>query len=289
MTSRIEYNNPGETGSFGLPYHYEMVSDSSRVLPFRKAINQVCRDKIVFESGTGTGILSLLAAKAGAKKVYTAESDPAVSEIAARNFENSPFGRNIRLIRKNTLDVTAEDIDNRKAEVAIAENLSTWQITEPQLQVMNHIHRHLSVPNVISLPKRVFNYVELCESQFRFEDLVEVRTHYFLFAGIKTPNIMSEKKLFGETDLRKINPTITDGDMEIRVSKRGVINSLRLTSVSEVWDNILFNGSDSLFPPVVVPLKEELKVCEGERVRVRIHYEHTGAWEDFISCIDAEK
>jgi predicted RNA methylase len=38
-----------------------MVSDRSRVGPFRQAIERVCAGKVVLESGTGSAILSLLA------------------------------------------------------------------------------------------------------------------------------------------------------------------------------------------------------------------------------------
>lgn len=51
----------------------EMLKDEVRTLTYRNAMyhnKHVFKDKIVLDVGSGTGILSMFAAKAGAKHVY---------------------------------------------------------------------------------------------------------------------------------------------------------------------------------------------------------------------------
>jgi ribosomal protein L11 methylase PrmA len=51
-----------------------MLNDLVRVKQYTKAINETCKDKIVLDLGCGTGILSVLAIKAGATKVYAVDN-----------------------------------------------------------------------------------------------------------------------------------------------------------------------------------------------------------------------
>ena len=292
MTSRITYNNPqNSAGALGLPYHYEMLQDVDRVQPFKEAVQRSCKDKIVLESGTGSGVWSITAARAGAKKVYAVEYDPSIAEFATKNFTKAGFmgngnGKDIaKLLQKDTTTVSLDkDLENNKAEVVIAENLSTWQVTEPQIQIMNHINSELAEPDAIRFPSIIHNSVELAYTEYSFLDAaVTLRTHYFEFTGIRgTKEQLSDSVVFQTVDMSKAdNPTFVEDSIMIPVTKAGTINCVRLTSPLIVHDDILFEASDSLMPPVVVPLKEDLKVSVGDTVRVDISYETNSDWNSF--------
>jgi predicted RNA methylase len=280
MTSRIEYNNPHGAGELGLPYHYEMVSDVRRVSPFREAIQQACKGKVVVESGTGTSIMSLIAAGAGAAHVYAIELDPVIAAVARANIKKSGF-TNIKLIEKSTLDVTRADLDGRSAEVLIAENLSTWQATEPQLQVMNHMVSELAAPGVVCIPQIAENRVELCSSTYVFEKVIELRTLYFQFSGIPVPELFSEATLFSKFTMSEVNKPSYDDVVRIVPTRSGTINGVRLTSPLTVGTGIAFASSDSLMPPVVVPLDRDVKVTAGTPVDLHISYVTNTSWDEF--------
>lgn len=281
MTSRIEYNNPVETGQLGLTYHYEMVSDRKRVVPFKKAIQKLCKGKRVLESGCGTGILSIIAARAGATRVYAIEIDSVVAKFARENVKKSGFQDIIKIISKDTKKVTLRDLDGEKVDVVIAENLSTWQVTEEQIAIMNEVNKKLVKPRGVRIPAVIFNTFELTHADFEFEGVIELRTHYFQFTGIREPKIHSKPVVVSEVKMNVQNATKIDKKVKVRVSKGGVLNSLRLTSPLEVGPGIRFAQSDSLMPPVIVPLKEDLKVKRGDVVEVRLHYKTHTHWHGF--------
>ena len=53
--------------------HTEMLDDQIRVEQYTRAITETCKDKVVLDLGCGTGVLSVLAIKAGALKVYAVD------------------------------------------------------------------------------------------------------------------------------------------------------------------------------------------------------------------------
>merc|ERR1712203_486042 len=91
MTSKDYYFD--SYAHFGI--HEEMLKDEVRTLTYRNSLfhnKHLFKDKIVLDVGCGTGILSMFAAKAGAKKVIGIEcssiSDYAKKIVAANHLDN---------------------------------------------------------------------------------------------------------------------------------------------------------------------------------------------------------
>uniref|UniRef100_A0A673LQH5 Protein arginine N-methyltransferase 8-B-like n=1 Tax=Sinocyclocheilus rhinocerous TaxID=307959 RepID=A0A673LQH5_9TELE len=82
MTSRDYYFD--SYAHFGI--HEEMLKDEVRTLTYRNSMyhnKHIFKDKIVLDVGSGTGILSMFAAKAGAKHVYGIECS-SISEYSEK-------------------------------------------------------------------------------------------------------------------------------------------------------------------------------------------------------------
>lgn len=85
--------------NYHLGDHHAMLRDRPRMQTYRDAIFElVGPESVVADCGTGTGILALFAAQAGAKHVYAIEGSPWI-DVARQMAEVNGFGDKITFVR----------------------------------------------------------------------------------------------------------------------------------------------------------------------------------------------
>jgi predicted RNA methylase len=90
----------------------------------------------VLDIGAGTGILGLLALRAGADHVVAVEADPTLSRYLSETFEANGYAD-----RTTVLQGDARTVDLPSADVVVAELIETGLMSELQVPVMNTLHR----------------------------------------------------------------------------------------------------------------------------------------------------
>ncbi|HEU4887205.1 MAG TPA: 50S ribosomal protein L11 methyltransferase, partial [Thermoanaerobaculia bacterium] len=141
--------------------HFMMVRDTVRVSAYRRAIFRHCKDKTVVEIGCGSGILSVFAAKAGARRVIAIE-ESRIADLAAAMFEANGVADRVELRRANSRDVS---IDTR-ADVIIHEVLGVDPFGENILPFIEDARERLLAPNGILIPSAL----EVCCVGFEVPD-----------------------------------------------------------------------------------------------------------------------
>eukprot|EP00064_Thunnus_orientalis_P000233 superscaffoldBa00000011_g233 len=116
MTSRDYYFD--SYAHFGI--HEEMLKDEVRTLTYRNSMyhnKHVFKDKIVLDVGSGTGILSMFAAKAGAKHVYGIECS-SISEYSERIIKSNHLDSVITIFKGKVEEV---ELPVEKVDIIISE------------------------------------------------------------------------------------------------------------------------------------------------------------------------
>ena len=112
------------------------MEDSVRTPKYREAIldnPSNFRGKVVMDVGCGSGILSLFAAQAGAKKVYACEASGA-AEIARILIKANGFENVVEVIQGKIEDITSEKIPLKSIDVIVSEPLGTFLLNERMLE-----------------------------------------------------------------------------------------------------------------------------------------------------------
>ena len=112
--------------------HRLMVRDAARTEAYRRAVlenSHLFKDKVVMDVGAGTGVLSLFAKQAGAKKVYAVEASgmtAVLKEIVELNDEEGV----IEVVEGRAEEV---DIGNAKVDIMISEWMGFYLLHESML------------------------------------------------------------------------------------------------------------------------------------------------------------
>ncbi|NWI38781.1 ANM7 methyltransferase, partial [Picathartes gymnocephalus] len=122
---------------------------------------------IVLDIGTGTGLLSMMAASAGADFCYAIEVFKPMANAAVKIVEKNGFSDKIKVINKHSTEVTVgPDGDMQcRANILVTELFDTELIGEGALPTYEHAHKYLVQEGCEAVPHRATVYVQLVESK----------------------------------------------------------------------------------------------------------------------------
>ncbi|MBS3067251.1 50S ribosomal protein L11 methyltransferase [Candidatus Micrarchaeota archaeon] len=265
-----------DNGSFAPAGHLEFVRNRRRNQAFKKAFDHFASGKTVLDVGTGSGLLAIYAACAGAREVIAIEKDEKMAEIARRNFERNGLGI-IKLMIGDALSLT----EIPSVDIVCGELLSTWCVAEPQIPVISHLLKILENKPIL-VPRKIINLVQGVHATFGDEEgLVRFPTTYFEFDSTEkaldvTPSVVASEILFSAG----MSP-----DATIRITLTAMakvqINALRLTSIVEIYPGIYFGAANDTMPAMIVPLPKEISVVPGQIISLTISYTYGAGWENF--------
>ena len=139
----------------GLEAHEEMLSDTQRIEAYHRGIHRnVAPGDVVVDLGTGTGVLALMASKAGAKKIYAVEHSEFIDvaeEIARLNGVT-----NIEFVRANSREFTPPE----PVDVVLHEQMGDELFNENMLENILDLRDRVLRPGGRILPARFRLFVE---------------------------------------------------------------------------------------------------------------------------------
>ncbi|GAB5357938.1 hypothetical protein AAMO2058_000416900 [Amorphochlora amoebiformis] len=133
--------------------HEELIKDRARTQAYKTTIlnnSALFKGKVVADLGCGVGLMSMLAARAGAKKVYCIDSSK-IADTARKLVEMNGYSDTIEVIQAYIEEV---DIPTRKIDIIISEWMGYFLFYEDLLPaVLTFRDRYLS-PNGVIFPSR---------------------------------------------------------------------------------------------------------------------------------------
>lgn len=136
-------------------WHFPMVNDERRNAAYDDAVRRVIGGHRVVDIGGGSGLLAMMAARAGASQVATVERIGDMVECATRVLASNGFSGKIKVVHGSSLDLEPAALgfnDDARATVVLSEVLDDGLLGEGVIPTVAHARRHLADPGALVIP-----------------------------------------------------------------------------------------------------------------------------------------
>ncbi|CAG9561428.1 unnamed protein product [Danaus chrysippus] len=150
----------------------DMLHDTERNKKYQRAL-QLAIEKMhnlgkkanVLDIGTGTGLLSIMAARSGADSITACEAFKPMAECCIKILERNGVKHKITVIPKRSTElIVGEDGDMKeKANILVTEVFDTELIGEGAISTFSHAHKFLLEEDCIVIPDSAVIYAQVVE------------------------------------------------------------------------------------------------------------------------------
>lgn len=270
-------------------YHVPMMNDARRNLAWDKALRRAIRPgMLVLEIGTGAGMLALMAARAGAAKVVTCETNPVAAELARELAARNGYADRIEVITGPSQNVTVGKDLERRADLLFCDIFADDLLSFDPLSAIGDARERLLAPDAVAVPKAASLCVALASWQdhsrsgkidsacgFDVSPLADF-VYAALLQPIDTPGLelLSSRETLFRFDFSDARfPASERHAVRCRALEAGKVDAIaRWIRLELDADTILEArpeaGARFFSSPTLTPLGASIKVEAGEEIRV---------------------
>ncbi|NJK35335.1 MAG: tetratricopeptide repeat protein [Oscillatoriales cyanobacterium SM2_2_1] len=155
-------------------WHFPMMNDEKRNHAYDQALRKAIRpDSHVLDIGSGSGLLAMMAARAGAALTTTCEKVLPVARMAEKIIAANGLGDRIRVHAKVSHELHIGTDLPRRANILVSEIFDVGLLAEHAIPAIQHARSHLLTEDAQILPCAATVYGALLESEaLYYEDRV---------------------------------------------------------------------------------------------------------------------
>ena len=288
---------------YDLAGHGAMIADELRTGAYAKALEKAVRPgSTVLDLGAGSGIMSLIACRLGARKVYAIEPDEVI-EVAKELARENGFADRIEFIRdistKVTLPERVEVVDRRRLGV-VADLRGILPLFQSHLPSLSDARERFLAEGGTLIPGRDTLWAGVVESPeasadrlgawkeerygVTFEAAKRFSSNTWTRFRMGPECLLAEPRRWAELDYTRPLSASHKGGAEFRINRLGIGHGLAVWFDTELVDGVGFSNAPDqpklIYGMAFFPWPEEVALEEGDKVSVSLRADLVG--EDYV-------
>lgn len=275
-------------------YHGFLLGGRERIEAYDRAIRAVVRpgDRVL-DLGAGTGVLALLALRAGAGEVVAIEDTPAIA-LALEFARANGMEDRLRVVPRPSRRVALD----RRAEVLVTDTYASLGLQDGLLGSVLDARDRLVVPGGTLVPSSLTLSLAPLEAPARHADLLapwaddlyglDFSAGRGFAVNVVQQAELSVQELLGPAvpvlalDLLQVADVQAEGRCALTIARAGVMHGLAgwftATLASEVEVSNAPGGSSTPYAQAWLPLAEPVAVAAGDVADVRLATRDGATW-----------
>lgn len=147
-------------------WHLEMLRDRERFDFYKKLIEDKVKDKVVLDIGSGSGILSWLCLRFGAKKVFSVEFNPHLQTVYSHLMAKPIAEGKAKLLKMDAYELLLKEFGNERPQVVVHEIFGANGLSENVIPVFNALKLNGIFEGVEILPRMCEIIIEPVASDY---------------------------------------------------------------------------------------------------------------------------
>ncbi|HEV2689052.1 MAG TPA: 50S ribosomal protein L11 methyltransferase [Bryobacteraceae bacterium] len=266
--------------------HRLYLDDPNRISPFSKAIAEVVKPgDVVLDLASGTGILGLMACRAGAARVYSIEVGGMVEVVRAVAKANG-YGDRVVAIKGFSTHVDLPE----KVDVLVADQIGNFGFNAGVLAYFADARQRFLKPSAVTIPARLdlclaavqseqlYDQVEFWDKSpggFDFHSVRVLAANTGYQANLEPSWIVSDIGTLPPIDLCHASMQAIEGDAVLKIQRNAMLHGLGGWFTAELSPGVSMTNSPLSEQriqrrQVFFAIDQPVSVDRGDTVRVRM-------------------
>ncbi len=281
----------------------EMIADRVRMEAYIEALRRTVRPgSVVADLGTGTGILSLIACRCGARRVYAVDPSEAV-QLAIETARDNGFADRVAVIQKRSTEVTLPE----RADVIVSDMRGVLPPFQTHLLDIVDARERLLAPAGRLVPQADTLWLALLEAPDLHEKTVAPWTggplgldlrgglryvsNSWSKVHVKPSQLLSEPLPWAALDYGSLTASRVEGGGRCRATRDGTAHGLAVWFDAVLAEGVGFSNApgapELIYGQAHFPWPDAVPLREGDEVECRLRGDLVGgdyvwSWESAV-------